>query len=206
MDFMARLKTMILSATASSMRRKGSLPYQQHRYLGKATRAVPWYPYGFDANAPPGTAAILLAPTACAEGKVALQASPGGGPNLLPGEACLYSPLGKSYVAARLGGRLELVTPTLSIILDPVAGITLTTPSPAVPLTIVGNVAVTGQLDVAGAAVCSQSLAVGTTLNVTGQSTLSGVTADGKDVGGTHTHAGSATAPTGPVSNTGPPT
>lgn len=43
-------------------------------------------------------------------------------------------------------------------------------------------------------------------LNVSGVSALTSVTSNGVNVGDTHTHAGSPSAPTGPISNTGIPT
>lgn len=55
-------------------------------------------------------------------------------------------------------------------------------------ITLDGNVTITGNAEVQGS----------TTLGAT-------VTSNGKDISDTHTHSGSATAPSGPVSNTGAP-
>ena len=49
------------------------------------------------------------------------------------------------------------------------------------------------------------SLTITGDLTVTGSTALAAVTSNGTDIGDTHTHAGSATAPTGAVSPTGAP-
>ena len=78
-------------------------------------------------------------------------------------------------------GDLE-ITSNANVIVNAATSVTIESPD----INLVGNVVITGNLDVQG----------DTTLT-------SNVTSNGKDIGEGHSHAGSPTAPNGPVSDTG---
>lgn len=128
----------------------------------------------------------------------------------------LRNDAGTSFISIKADGSIEVETPTkvtvtggTEVIVDaPIvtvnASTSVTVTSPLT--TFVGNVIVTGLLTTGTLAVTSVTTPAqfDGDLQVDGATTLSAtVTSNGKDLSDTHTHNGSATAPSGPVSDTG---
>lgn len=165
---------------------------QQMEYLGKVADGIIVFPYGVHANVPPGALALMFSVQGNAENRAAIAWTPKNRPQLKEGECAFYHPPTKAFIIWRENGDLDIetgeggkgnvnvtckqanVTASESITLD------------APEATITGN------------------LTVDQNLNVTGATALSAtVTSNGKDISDTHTHDGSPTAPTGPLSPTG---
>lgn len=72
-------------------------------------------------------------------------------------------------------------------------------------ITQLGNFGLTGNLNQTGTYILTGAQTISLTLGVTGQVTVQQIFSQSKDIGGLHTHLGSATAPSGPISNTGTP-
>lgn len=181
------------------------LPIQQLSYNGKVADAEIIFPYGVHANlsADNNTLCIVFA----VEGQEDYRAAMGYTPALRPkpleeGEVVFYHPLTQSKIHFRNNGDIDIdvagdngdlnatIKKDLNIIVagDATIDVTGTATVTAPTTNWTGNINLNGDLD------------------VTGSSTLSAtVTSAGKDISNTHTHSGSATAPNGPVSNTGAP-
>lgn len=93
-DFLAKLKALVKLGSATSARGStGEVPVQNYTYLGKKGDGMSAFPYGFDANVPADTIAILLANEANAENRLAIPMSPfQWKKDLLSGEVVLYHP------------------------------------------------------------------------------------------------------------------
>ncbi len=166
----------------------GKVPLQQVKYLGKAANVSTWTPYGLDSSPPSGQLAILLAILGNPDNQVGLVGSPGEGPELAEGEVVLYHPPTGSMLHLLADGSINIVAGAASALLTAAGGMLLT--PGAVPVTVAGDLTVTGILIATGASAALPAV----------------VTSGAKAIGATHTHGGSATAPTGSVSNTGVPT
>lgn len=199
------LRTLIRWGVTTLTRRGGSggeTPIQQISFMDKGQDAVPWLPYGLAASVPPEKLAVVLAMLANSDSSVFLPGSPGEDPELAETEVALYHPPTGSKLHFLANGDALVEAQGQRILLS-AAGVTIT-PASGLPVTVDGDLVVTGDVGAASAGIVGPAT-VGGTLGVTGATTLGAVTAGGKDIGATHTHGGSPTAPTGPVSNTGVP-
>ncbi len=165
----------------------GSPSTQQVSYMGKAAKVSTWTPYGL-ANSPPASKlTLLLSILMNSDNQVGLVGSPGEDPTLAETEVALFHPPTGSKVHFLANGDISMVAGTASILLTAAGGITIT-PGTS-PVTVAGDLVVTGDLTATAG-----STALGSV-----------VTSGAKDISDTHTHGGSATAPTGAISPTGVP-
>jgi hypothetical protein len=145
--------------------------------------------------------ALLLAILGNPDNQVALVGSPGDGPVLAAGEVAVYHPTTGSKVHLLVDGSIRVTAGAASALFTSTGGVTITPGD--VPLTVNGDLTVTGDLIAGGATLASANIAG--TLGA-GTCTLGAtVTAGGANIGATHTHVGSPTAPAGAISNTGAP-
>lgn len=206
MGFTNRLKMLIkFGATSAPRDDSGSVPVQQHEYMGKPSKCAIWRPYGFDANVPPGELSLLLAVLANPDAKVALQGFIGKGPSLQEGEVTVFHPQTGSKVHLLMDGSIEIVAGGSTILMQPNDGITIT-PASGMPVTVDGDLIVTGMLTWQSTATglslaVTTGVTIGTTLAVTGATTLSAsVTSNGVNISDTHVHlAGTPPGDTGPA-------
>lgn len=180
---------------------------QQMEYLGKVADGIIVFPYGIHGNVPPDSLALMFAAQGNPDNRAAIAWTPKDRPKLAEGEVAFYHPPTGAFIIWRASGDLDIetgnkgganinikcnqanITAAESVTVDTVdatikASSTVTVDSPE--STFTGNVTIDMDLDVTGA----------TTLSST-------VTSTGKDISDTHTHTGSATAPSGPQVNTG---
>jgi len=151
---------------------------QQITYRGKVSRCLVVYPYGYHANAKPDNESFVLMMhvNGNAADKAGIPFNPFVRPDLAEGEVAIYQPGSDTLIKFLADGAgIEIVNSTK---------VNITCPE----VEMSGNLIVNGNIDVEG----------DTTLSST-------VTSNGKDISDTHTHAGSATAPDGPVTPTGAP-
>lgn len=203
------------------------VPIQQVSYLGKTADVEIITPYGVHANLPTNNDVLMTMWSVA--GQEDFRVGMGYTPKLRPketpvGEVIFYHPLTQSRVQFKNNGDIEIdstgdngstiitIKKDLSITvlgdttINTTGDTTVTTDGNAVidvtgtatvdcPTTNwTGDINLTGNLDITG------------NLEVSGSTTLSStVTSNGKDISDTHTHVGSATAPSGPVAPTGAP-
>ena len=106
-------------------------PQQQIEYMEKTANAISWFPYGFHANLPPETLAILFAISGVPEARVFMGGSPKDRPlDLESGEVAFFHPSTGSEIRLKANGDIQLTAPNVNI---------------------VGNLDVSGTLDIAGA-------------------------------------------------------
>ncbi len=165
---------------------------QQMTYLGKVADGVMVFPYGFHANAAPDSLALMFAIQGNPDNRAAIPWDHKNRPKLVSGEVAFYHPSTDAFIIWRASGDLDIETGdggTKNVNINckqanVTASESMTLDTPLATLT--GDVAVDGSLTVTGS----------TTFGAT-------VTSNGKDISDTHTHVGSATAPTGAQVNTG---
>lgn len=176
-------------------------PVQQIKYNGKVADSEMLFPYGMHANV---KADISLGVTWTIEGqedyRVTMAYTPAERPRIDEGEVVFYHPVQLTKTHYRNNGDLDItvtgdngslnltIKKDLNITVNGDANITVVgTTTVTTPTTNwTGDINLTGDLDVSGS----------TTLSAT-------VTSNGKDISDTHTHVGSASAPSGPQVNTG---
>ncbi len=152
---------------------------QQVNYMGKTTPVLMIFPYGHHANVPVDVLVTLLS---CNGDESNLHAIAHDSANrikeLKPGEVIIFHPGTKSYTHYKDSGDIEIKSANNVIAEGKQVNVTATTSMnfQAPQFNFNGNTAFTGN-----------------------------VTANGKDIGSTHRHSGSPTAPTGAISNTGLP-
>jgi phage gp45-like len=160
----------------------------QIEYLGKTANCLLVFPYGLDANPGPDALTLLLAAQGASGAKLGIADDPQNRPkNLANGEVALYHPGSGSLLHFRESGDLDI---------DTIKGAqgNVNINADTVNLTVTNSVEVAGDLNVSG------------DFDVTGDTSLgANVTSNGKDISDTHAHIGSASAPSGPVTNTGVP-
>ena len=180
---------------------------QQMGYLGKVADGIIVFPYGLHGNVPPDALALMFAIQGNSDNRAAIAWTPKNRPKLAEGENAFYHPPTDAFIIWRASGDLDIetgdkgganininckqanITASESVTIDTAdatikASSTVIIDSPE--STFTGNVTIDMNLDVTG----------NTTLSST-------VTSGGKDISDTHTHTGSSTAPSGPISNTG---
>lgn len=203
------------------------VPIQQITYLSKAADVEIITPYGLHANLPANNEVFMTIWSVA--GQEDVRVGMGYTPKLRPketppGEVVFYHPLTQSRVQFKNNGDIEIdstgdngstiitIKKDLSITvlgdttINTTGDTTITTGGDATidvtgtatvdcPTTNwTGDINLTGNLDITG------------NLDVSAATTLSStVTSNGKDISDTHTHTGSATAPSGPVAPTGTP-
>ena len=150
-------------------------PVQQVEYLGKVADSIISFSYGVHGNIPKDTLVLIGTVQGDASNRVVLGVVPTDRPKMAPGETCVYHPPTGTIIHFLEDGDLNVKS-----------AVKVTVDAPEAVFT--GNVQIDGNL------------------TVTGDTTLSDtVTSNGKDISDTHSHAGSPTAPTGGISNTGVP-
>lgn len=166
-------------------------PVQQVGYLEKVGDALMWFPFGYHANIPAETLAIMLSMQGNREARVALPGSPIGRPAIAAGEVVIFHPATQSRIHFKANGDIEVTTDTKIKVTAPLAE-------------LIGDLTVSGDVTVDGDVNVITDLNVSGDADVTGSTALGAtVTSNGKDISDTHTHVGSPTAPTGGVSPTG---
>ena len=170
----------------------GQFPSQQMEYLGKVADGVTVFPYGFHANVTADVLALMFSVQGLPENRLAMPFNTKKRPKLAAGEVAFFHPPTDAFIIWRANGDLDIETGNsgtgnINITCKQAnvtasESVTFDTPE----ATFTGNVTIDADLDVTGA----------TTLSAT-------VTSNGKDISDTHTHTGSATAPTGPQVDTG---
>ena len=199
-DYLAKIKGLIkLGFVTGPANNDDKFPVQQMTFKGKAVDVMQLNPYGLYSNVKTDSSLGLMFVSDCApENRAALCFTPEERPrDLENGEVCLYHPFTNSFIKFRNNGDLEIqsqgggsgelkIVSQGNVSID-TQGATTVTSAGTVTLDA-SQVNVTGNLDVAG----------NTTLT-------SNVTSNGVNIGSTHTHTGSPTAPDGPVTPTGAP-
>jgi len=146
------------SKTSGPMVEGKSFPKQQVTYKGKLANSVHWFGYGEHAYIPEDQLNIQMVIGAQSENRVSLPGSPQDRPkDLEPGEKVSYHPSTGSELRFLSNGNIRITAPLVEIVADDV--------------TMSGNLAVTGDLDVTGA----------TALSAT-------VTSNSVNISDTHTH------------------
>lgn len=143
-------------------------------YLGKEANGIAFYPYGFHANAPPESWALMLSIQGHPDNRALLVSEPKVRPELKSGEVALYHPLIPDLIITLQSDGQLLIKSGVKVFVN----------APEAEFT--DNVKINGNLEVVG----------NTTLSST-------VISNGKDISDTHTHEGSPTAPDGARSDTG---
>lgn len=176
---------------------------QQMEYLGKVADGLIVFPYGIHGNVPPDALALMLAVQGSADNRAAIAWTPKDRPELKAGEVAFYHPPTDAFIIWKENGDLDIETGN-----GGTANININCKN--VNLTASDNVNIEcKQTNITA----SESVTLDTpettitgNLTVQGNTSLSAtVTSNGKDISDTHTHNGSPTAPSGPVSNTGTP-
>lgn len=160
----------------------GQFISHQVSYLGKEANGIAFYPYGFHANAPVESWALMLSIQGHPDNRALLVSEPKVRPELLSGEVALYSPLIPDLIIKlQIDDKLLLIKSPMKVLVE------------APEIELKGNVTVTGNLTVNFTD--SMTMTDGN-LTVDGSTTLSAtVTSSGKDISNTHTHEGSPTVP-----------
>ena len=151
-------------------------PYQTQRltYLGKSGDSVSWYPYGFNANAPGGSLALMLAVAGDSSSTVHIPGSPRERPKVKVGEVVLYHPkTGAKVLMKEDGGILIESAGTVDVIADKVhmqvaTEARITGPSRLDGFCTMNNVNIQGTLLVQGNADFQAALTVDPTGNPSG--------------------------------------
>lgn len=165
---------------------------QQMTYLGKVADGIIVFPYGHHANVAPDSLALMFAVHGDPDNRAAIAWDPKNRPKLVSGEVAFYHPPTDAFIIWRASGDLDIETGnggTGNVNINckqanVTASESATFDTPEATFT--GNVTIDQNL------------------TVTGNTTLSDtVTSNGKDISDTHTHVGSATAPTGAQVDTG---
>lgn len=146
----------------------------QISYLGKVANGIVFYPYGFHANAPPESWALMLSIEGHSESRALLVSEPKVRPKLKPGEVALYSPLIPGLIITLQADKQLSIKSPVKVFVD------------APEAEFISNVKITGNLEVVGSTKLSST-----------------VTSGGKDISDSHSHTGSPTAPSGAISDTG---
>lgn len=188
----------------------GTFATQKISYLGKNAETLIVNPYGLHGNVPADGFALMFAVEGDPENRAAIAWTPNDRPKLAGGEVAFYHPPTGCEIHLRASGDIDITTGstgtaninvickdlnvtcdtanvTAATSADVTAPITKLTSSTSITLDTPATT-ITGALNVQGAATFTTS-----------------ITSAGKNIGDSHSHTGSSTAPLGPVSNTGVP-
>lgn len=170
----------------------GQFPTQQMEYLGKVADGITVFPYGFHANVTADVLALMFSAQGQPENRFAMPFNTKNRPKLAAGEVAFFHPPTNSFIIGRANGDLDIETGN-----DGTGNVNIKCKQ--------ANVTATESMTFdTPEATFTGNVTIDKDLTVTEDTTLSStVTSGGKDISDTHTHAGSATAPDGPVSNTG---
>lgn len=153
---------------------------QQVSYSGKVGDAAVVMPYGLHANLPVDSLALMFAVNGESDNRAIIGYDAKRRPTLEEGEVAFYHPPTDSFIIFRASGDLDIQAGT-----EGGANVNIT----AATVSITAD-----DVDISG------------NLTVGGDTALTAVvTSGGTDIGSTHTHSGSLTAPAGPVVPTGVP-
>ena len=190
----ASLKALIRRVSLSVVGKDdAAYPTVQATYFGRASNTQIINPYGLCTNPPQGSMGTAFLINGNEESKAAIfNLDPKRLKGLKEGEVALYNYLSKSYIWLTENGDINIASTNSATI--NIAGDATVNVGGSMTATVVGNTTLTTPL-----------LTLNGNLTVTGQTTLAGVTSNGVNIGDTHEHTGSSTAPDGPVSNTGVP-
>lgn len=127
-------------------------PVQQVEYLGKVADTFMVFAYGHHANVTNDALALILSVQGNPDNRAAIAGTPKDRPRLAEGEVAFYHPPTGALLVWKQNGDLEIVTSadvkvTASCI-EATASVAATVTAPTINL--VGNVIVTGNLDIAG--------------------------------------------------------
>ncbi len=89
-------------------------PVQQVGYLEKVGDALMWFPFGYHANIPAETLAVMLSMQGNSEARVALPGSPVERPAIVAGEVVVYHPATGSKIHFKANGDLEITGAALA--------------------------------------------------------------------------------------------
>lgn len=163
-------------------------PVQQITYNGKAVDCVMLNPFGFHANLDPDTMVGVFAVEGDESNRFAMGGHTKTRPKLAQGEVAVFHPKTQSIIKFEADGTISINTAAKDVNIT------------------AANVNIDGNLTVSGTSGLEGAVSAGATVTATGAVAGSTITANGsgRTLDG-HSHTGSATAPTGPVSNTGTP-
>lgn len=193
MGYLDRLKNLIkYGKVAKSADNSNQFPTQQISYKGKTVEAFSLFPYGLYANMDSSdTLGLIFEVDASSDNKAFLGHTPFKRPkDLNEGEVSLYHPgtgvfikLSSKKVEINGGGEGEVVVNTKSATINSDTTVINSTSS-----VVKGDLTVEGDF-----------------VNTGSASFTTNITSNGKNIGATHSHTGSPTAPSGPISPTGVP-
>lgn len=195
---------------------------QQITYKGRVSDCVIVFPYGYHANAKVDKSIVLVFGVGGdSENKAGIAWDPFNRPDLVEGEVAIYLPETNTFI--KLGVDENITINTDKDIIATCANATITANADITATCVNAEITASADATVNAVNVNINATTAATitapiiTLdgNVIGTGTLSNtsgaasfgstVTSGGVDIGGTHTHTGSPTAPDGPQSNTGAP-
>ncbi len=157
---------------------------QQIEYSEKTANTAMIFPYGHLANVPPDALGVMFSVQGNADNRATIAFDNDARPKLASGEVAIYHPDTDAFMIWRSNGDLDIQVGNNG---TSQVNITASTVNLTADTTNVsGDLNVTGNLDVSGAT-----------------SLTTNVTSNGIDIGNLHTHVGSPTAPSGPVTPTG---
>lgn len=165
---------------------------QQMSYFGKVADGIIVFPYGLHGNVTPDALALMFSVGDNPENRAAIAWTPKDRPKLAEGEVAFYHPPTDAFMIWRANGDLDIETGDKGS-----ANININCKQ----ANIMASESVNFDTPLA---TFTGDVTIDNNLTVTGSTTLSStVTSNGKDISDTHTHSGSPTAATGPISNTG---
>ncbi len=198
MNPLALIKTLLrLAYTSAVLDDTGAYPKIQVSYLGKIGDASMWLPYGLHASPELDTMCVIAAMQGNPDVRVAFPGNQINRPKVDRGEVTLFHPDSGSKVHLQQDGTILIESFSgSSIRMRKAGGISLTNDSgDEINMRNGGGIKITGNVEIIGSLDVEGDMA-----NTTGSLTNNFV-----DVGSTHTHTGSPTAPSGSQSNTGAP-
>ena len=171
-----------LAKITKSGNESGSFPIQQFEMNGRVGDAYIASPYGVHANLPANQPALNLSP----DGTILMGIDPVGRIKIEAGEVVFYHPVTKSKIYFKNNKDIDIETEAdINAICDN-ANITAVTKATvtAPDIDLIGNVNITGTLDVSGISTFAANIIAQANVAVTGA-----LTQGGKDVGKDHTHS-----------------
>lgn len=149
-------------------------PAQVHQvsYMGKTGDAATWEPYGFHANAPAGSLALMVSMQGNPEARVVMPGSPSDRPTSNPTEVNFYHPPTGSRITFKDDGTLEIdvkgdvtVNATGDVTAEAEGNVSVTAGGTA-DVTSTGNATITSAAKIVLATASSIEAALGATLKL----------------------------------------